>query len=236
MAHITYEGFERDEHGVMRPLWKFMEGNKATYTYDPSSKTQLASNPLLKDPLEEYWVDIQKSTIQGAGDGVFMKRDAPRNTVVGFFNGIRITLADTMSNSNMKQSVHKMWNDWTSDEMLYIPKEFISVNSYNASTGHKINHNSDYNVDAGYIDHPRFGKIRSIVTTQDLKQGQELFCQYANTIDSTTFVHQVFKDFSQYMDIQQDEERSDFLTNMQTNYEMMLNSMKHDPNKHYLKP
>ena len=95
------------------------------------------------------------STIKGAGDGVFLKKDAPKNTIVAFFNGIHITLDDTLRNEDMKKSVHKMWNDWDSDAMVYIPKNSININTYNASFGHKINHNSDFNVDAGYIDHPR---------------------------------------------------------------------------------
>ena len=102
--------------------------------------------------------------------------------------------------------------------------------------GHKINHNSDYNVDAGYIDHPRFGKIRSIVTTKDLKAGEEIFCEYSNTIDSTTFVRQVFRDFTNFMDITEDEKRTNFLENMENDYTAMLASMKHDPNKVYRKP
>ena len=36
------------------------------------------------------------STIKGAGDGVFLKKDAPKNTIVAFFNGIHITLDDTL--------------------------------------------------------------------------------------------------------------------------------------------
>ena len=75
------------------------------------------------------------STIKGAGDGVFLKRDALKNTIVAFFNGIHITLDDTLRNEKMKQSVHKMWNDWDSDAMVYIPKEYISINAYNASLG-----------------------------------------------------------------------------------------------------
>ena len=102
--------------------------------------------------------------------------------------------------------------------------------------GHKINHNSDYNVDAGYIDHPRFGKIRSIVTTKNIKAGEEIFCEYSNTIDTTTFVRQVFRVFSQFMDITQDEKRANFLETMETDYTAMLASMKHDPNKVYRKP
>ena len=52
------------------------------------------------------------STIKGAGDGVFLKKDAPKNTIVAFFNGIHITLEDTLRYEDMKKSVHKMWNDW----------------------------------------------------------------------------------------------------------------------------
>lgn len=176
------------------------------------------------------------SSIKGAGDGVFLKRPAPKNTVVAFFNGIHITLQDTLNNQEMKNSVHKMWNDWESDDMVYIPKNWTPIHAYNASFGHKINHNSDFNVDAGYINHPRFGKIRSIVTTQDLEAGEELFCQYSNTIDGTTFVRQVFKDFSQFMDINEEDKRASFLGKMQEDYTLMLQSMKHDPNKHYWKP
>ena len=176
------------------------------------------------------------STIKGAGDGVFLKKDAPKNTIVAFFNGIHITLDDTLRNEDMKKSVHKMWNDWDSDAMVYIPKNSININTYNASFGHKINHNSDFNVDAGYIDHPRFGKIRSIVTTSHLKAGQELFCEYSNTVDSTTFVKQVFRDFTQFMDITDEEKKSNFLETMQDDYTAMLASMKHDPNKVYRKP
>ena len=120
--------------------------------------------------------------------------------------------------------------------MVYIPEKYININAYNATFGHKINHNSDYNVDAGYLNHPRFGKIRSIVTTKNLKAGDELFCQYSNTIDSTTFVRQVFRDFTEFMDINEDEKRLSFLKNMETDYTAMLASMKHDPNKVYWKP
>ena len=102
--------------------------------------------------------------------------------------------------------------------------------------GHKINLNSDYNVGAVYIDHPRFRKIRSIVTTKNLKAGEEIFCEYSNTIDSTTFVRQVFRDFTNFMDITEDEKRTNFLENMENDYTAMLASMKHDPNKVYRKP
>ena len=129
-----------------------------------------------------------------------------------------------------------MWNDWYTDEMVWIPPKDIDINVYNASLGHKINHNSDYNVDAGYIDHPRFGKIRSIVTTKEIQAGQEIFCQYSSTVDTSTFVRQMYKDFNQYLDLKSDDSRSDFLHNMEADYKVMMESLFHDPDKYYKKP
>jgi hypothetical protein len=41
-----------------------------------------------------------------------------------------------------------------------IISEYVSVSAYNATLGHKINHSPEPNVDYGFIDHPRFGRIR----------------------------------------------------------------------------
>ena len=220
---------------MLKPQFEFYD-NVNEFAYDPASSIKLSSNPTLRDPLEEEFLEVQTSSIEGAGQGVFMKKDAEKGSVIGFFNGMIITLEDTLRNDTMKHSVHKMWNDWYTDEMVWIPPQYIDINAYNASLGHKINHNSDYNVDAGYIDHPRFGKIRSIVTTQDIQAGQEIFCQYSSTVDTTTFVRQMYKDFSAYLDLQTDNGRSDFLQNMERDYKVMMDSLFHDPDKHYKKP
>ena len=155
---IRIKGYSCDQN-VMVPHWEYLPENSQIYSYDQASLERLSKYPTLKDPLEEFYLEVLPSTISGAGDGVFLKRNAPKNTVVGFFNGINITLEDTFKDQDMKSSVHKMWNDWETDELLYIPKEFININAYNATFGHKINHNSDYNVDAGYITHPRYSVL-----------------------------------------------------------------------------
>jgi len=82
----------------------------------------------------------------------------------------------------------------------------------------------------------RFGKIRSIVTTQDLQAGQEIFCQYAGTVDSSTFVRQIFKDFSNFMDLEDDSSRLNYLSDMKEDYSSMLASLNHEPDKIYRKP
>ena len=45
-------------------------------------------------------------------------------------------------------------------KIVILFSEFQSVSFYNATLGHKINHNNEANTDYGFVDHPRFGKIR----------------------------------------------------------------------------
>ena len=60
-----FAGFQC-EHGMMKPSWKFMEEDQNHFSYDPATATDssssefLSSNPLLKDPLENYWVEVQE--------------------------------------------------------------------------------------------------------------------------------------------------------------------------------
>ena len=76
------------------------------------SKTQLDFYKYISFSFSNIQCNFLFSTIKGAGDGVFLKKDAPKNTIVAFFNGIHITLEDTLRYEDMKKSVHKMWNDW----------------------------------------------------------------------------------------------------------------------------
>ncbi len=46
------------------------------YVRDISTTDKITSNPLLKDPLEDIYVEVQKSTIPSAGEGLFLKKDA----------------------------------------------------------------------------------------------------------------------------------------------------------------
>ena len=44
-------------------------------------------------------------------------------TVVGFFNGIRVELQQTLKNPELEFSPYKLWNDWEDkEELIAIPK------------------------------------------------------------------------------------------------------------------
>ena len=60
----------------------------------------------------------------------------------------------------------------------------------------------------------------------DLKAGDELFCGYAPTVEGGTFLRLVFKDFLQYMDIDENSgDKTKFLGNMKNNYQRVVTSL-----------
>jgi len=65
---------------------------------------------------------------------------------------------------------------------LFAIKNFLNffrgVQKYNATLGHMLNHSPTPNAWFGMTDHPRYGKIRSIVLLKDVKANEELFCDY----------------------------------------------------------
>ncbi|XP_061108623.1 histone-lysine N-methyltransferase SETD7 isoform X3 [Conger conger] len=61
------------------------------YRYDKSTSSCIAAHGLLPDPYETQRVYVADSLISGAGEGLFAKTDAEPNTVMAFYNGVRIT-------------------------------------------------------------------------------------------------------------------------------------------------
>ena len=64
---------------MLKPQFEFYD-NVNEFAYDPASTDKLSSHPTLKDPLEEEYLEVQTSTIQGAGQGVFVKKDVKKGT------------------------------------------------------------------------------------------------------------------------------------------------------------
>ena len=45
---------------------------------------------MLRDRYEESMVYLDRSNINGAGEGLFARKDVSQNTIVAFFNGLKI--------------------------------------------------------------------------------------------------------------------------------------------------
>ncbi|CAL9697308.1 unnamed protein product [Knipowitschia caucasica] len=75
---------------TQRPKFE-LAPNSAVYTYDKSTSSCITAHALLPDPYERHRVYVADSLIPGAGQGLFSKTQAEANTVMSFYNGVRIT-------------------------------------------------------------------------------------------------------------------------------------------------
>ncbi|KAL6041580.1 Histone-lysine N-methyltransferase setd7 [Balamuthia mandrillaris] len=93
--------------------------------------------PMLPDPYEEQWVYVKQSNIEGAGEGLFAKRDIPPRTVLSFYAGIKVR-HERNDERDWSQTSNALSIDdeWAVD----VPPPFDSLQYYCASLGHKANH------------------------------------------------------------------------------------------------
>ena len=156
--------------------------NEAVFKKEESTRTWMTSRPLLADPYESKLVEVRQSSIPKAGQGVFLKRSVAAETVVSYFNGVRLKEADIFNGPVKKKSVYLV-EIGEEDDYLDVPKEMTDWDNYRASAGHKVNHDKLANSGYTECEHPRFGRILCLRTLRALEAGQELFTQYDVAFD-----------------------------------------------------
>lgn len=68
---------------------------------------------------------MARSTVEGAGRGVFLKQAAKAGTVVGFYNGVRLVGLESTVTESVRRSPYRMDNDWANmDEILDVPPKY----------------------------------------------------------------------------------------------------------------
>ena len=142
---------------------------------------------MLPDPLESQNVYVGKSPIPGAGQGLFAKRDINQFETVAFYNGFRLQnrldFEEYSKLCHFKSSFadcHVYSVSTIFSEVLALPPWYSSLGVYNATLGHKINHHpTQFNVDFGGEEHPRFGNIGFIHAIKTIKKGQEILIDYS---------------------------------------------------------
>ncbi|XP_026214263.1 histone-lysine N-methyltransferase SETD7 isoform X1 [Anabas testudineus] len=156
--------------------------NSPVYSYDKSTSTCIATHSLLPDPYESQRVFVADSLIKGAGQGLFAKTDTEKDTVVAFYNGVRITHSEVDS------------RDWAlngntisldEDTVIDVPQPFDQIERYCASLGHKANHSFTPNCQYDPFVHPRFGPIKCIRTLRAVEKDEELTVAYGYDHDPT---------------------------------------------------
>ena len=67
--------------GLLRLKFTKRSNNSVIYFYDPPTNETLGSMPLVRDPYEEKTIELQESSIPGAGHGLFAIRNIPKGQV-----------------------------------------------------------------------------------------------------------------------------------------------------------
>lgn len=151
-----------------------------TVRFSKSTKTCIGDQPLVSDPYEESLVEVRDSNVPGGGDGLFARVDLPKGTIAAFYNGVRLAYRLGGPKEDWTSSGYKIYinADYESGERMDIPAEYISLSSYCASLGHKLNHSFRPNCEEWFFEHPRFGTVPCERTKEDVKAGAELFLDY----------------------------------------------------------
>lgn len=140
---------------------------------DPATRLSFCSEPLLRDPYEEIFVEVGPSKIPGAGEGLLATSAIQAGTVVAFYNGLSIQAED---GDDRAPDDYRILLDSATD--LDIPAPLTSTARYCATLGHKVCHSFKPNSEFDTFYHPRFGLIRCVATVRDVAQGEEITVHY----------------------------------------------------------
>ena len=155
----------------------------AVYTHDPPTSTRINKHPLLRDPYETCRVAVRSSLVSGANEGLFAIRAMETGEVACFYSGILLT-HELVDSRDWAENDNTMSVD--DDTVVDVPPPLVPTSKYAATLGHKVNHSFDPNAQYEPFVHPRFGEIKCIRCTRQVREGEEIFCHYDyNEIDQT---------------------------------------------------
>ncbi|XP_023325685.1 histone-lysine N-methyltransferase SETD7 isoform X4 [Eurytemora carolleeae] len=172
----TIESIIDDESGVKMPVFSRPSGhvhNRQIGTYD-----YICKDPLIRDPYELRFTEVQRSRIPGASEGIFTKQDIEPNTIIAFYNGSRADPVEfdptTWETNNYRIFDPADIPNGTID----IPIWAQDVKRYCGTLAHKCNHSFLPNAEFVVFDHPKFGLIPCITSTTDIYAGEEILVGY----------------------------------------------------------
>merc|ERR1712106_327662 len=159
---------------------KFEDKGRREVRYDPPTFMRISRDPLITDEYEGETVYVKESTTEGAGEGLFASRKIFGGELVSVFSGSKI-----IKDSNRKSIKYgdEEWSDFrlTLDKSvdLDIFPEYQLCSEYRASLGHKACHSFEHkNSVFREFEHPRFGRVMSVVAVRDIELDEEVFVSY----------------------------------------------------------
>ena len=157
------------------------------FTFAPSgADTFGCSDPMQKDPYECKYIKVEESEMEGGGEGVYAKVDIPKNTIAAIFNGYKVPISSGSYLAEGIEEEEKIYERLSynihmpedEDFFIDIPPPMASLSIYCASLGHKVNHSFIPNSRFGVMYHPRWGRVRTVETMEEVEEGQELLVDY----------------------------------------------------------
>lgn len=140
---------------------------------------------MLRDPYESRMVKVDKSKVPGANDGLFAAIKIEPNTVMAFYNGIRIKprSKDDCDHPDWEKNAYKIFDPSRKNGTIDIPMEYRSCDNYVATLAHKTNHSFLPNAEFVSYDHPKYGLVPCLVSNHDIQDGEEIFVHYGYYLD-----------------------------------------------------
>lgn len=170
---------------------QFEEPTGPVLHYSPSSHYSLGIDPLQRDPYESRTVEVRRSGLSGAEDGLFTLRHVIAGETLAFYNGYilncdsALRALDRREMSDEEEHTRNMYNialDLEEGDNLCIdlpPHLGNGVERYNATLGHKVNHSFEPNAEfVLFSGHPVLGTIMSLSATVDIPPDQEVTVHY----------------------------------------------------------
>lgn len=110
-------------------------------------------------------------------------RVLPQDTVVAFYNGVRVTswVENSWEECSYRILLHndtEEGEDEDNEECMDIPEEMREISNYCATVAHKVNHSFRPNCRFSRYNHPLYGVIPCVVTTELVQRGSELYSYY----------------------------------------------------------
>ena len=156
-----------------------------SYKHDPANSKSISSNPLMEDPYESRMVEVTLCKDQSKGEGLFVRKSVPANTILAFYNGVKLEEKDCPKSEDWREDAYKIMDLLPTPGVLDIPLAFQSLANYCASLAHKANHSFCPNAKFRLFWHPRFGPVPAIESTVSIRSGGEVLVDYAYDFDES---------------------------------------------------
>ena len=179
---------ERCNKGIKEIRVATPKENEPSLKYSRPTRLRIGDQPRVMDPYtkKNFYIGNGKKD-----DGVFSKRDIKKGELVMYYSGLfwnKSVQALWYHNQTLEEywDVHRNLMSFDGPIKIHIPKPYWDISNYRATLGHKMNHSFRYQKAAyGKAFHPRFGNIRSLYATADIKRGEEIFVNYGYRVGTT---------------------------------------------------